>query len=232
VVTDVGDEASMDHLGEATRSAFGTAHVVCLNAGVSAPTGPMEHLTTKDWRWCLDVNLWGVIHGIRVFLPEMKAQDEGHVVVTASVAGLTSYPWLGAYNASKHAVASIAESLHSELREAGSKVKVSCLCPGAVATNIGSSDRNRPKELANKGDGDSEVVAQLPGDLDAFSENFEKISKAPGEVAERVLAAVIEERFWIETDETYREPIKARHRAIENKTDPPARGVILGPYLD
>ena len=232
VVTDVGDEASMDHLGEATRSAFGAAHVICLNAGVSAPTGPMEQLTTKDWRWCLDVNLWGVIHGIRVFLPEMKAQDEGHVVVTASVAGLTSYPWLGAYNASKHAVASIAESLYSELREAESKVKVSCLCPGAVATNIGSSDRNRPKELANQRNHDAEVVAQLPGDLDAFSANFEEISKVPAEVAERVLAAVVEERFWIETDEAYREPIKARHRAIENKADPPARGVILSPYLD
>ena len=230
VVTDVSDEASMDHLGEATRSAFGSAHVICLNAGVSAPTGPMEQLTTNDWRWCLDVNLWGVIHGIRVFLPELKAKDVGHFVVTASVAGLTSYPWLAAYNASKHAVASIAESLHSELREVGSKVKVSCLCPGAVSTNIGGSERNRPKELANEGAG-AEVVPQLPGDLDEFSDRFEKISKAPSEVAELVLAAVVEERFWIETDEAYREPIKERHRAIEDRTDPPARGVILGPYL-
>ena len=232
VVTDVGDEASMDHLGEATRDAFGAAHVICLNAGVSAPTGPMEQLTTRDWRWCLDVNLWGVIHGIRVFLPEIKAQDEGHFVVTASVAGLTSYPWLGPYNASKHAVASVAESLHAELREADSRVGVSCLCPGAVATNIGSSDRNRPKELANEIADEAESVAQLPGDLDAFSASFEKISKTPTEVAERVLAAVVEERFWVETDEVYRDPIKARHRAIENRTDPPARGVILGPYFD
>ena len=90
VVTDVSDEASMDHLGEATRGAFGSAHLLCLNAGVSPPTGPMETLTANDWRWTLGVNLWGVIHGIRVFLPELKAQNEGHVVVTASVAGLTS----------------------------------------------------------------------------------------------------------------------------------------------
>ncbi len=232
VATDVGNEASMDHLGHATREAFGAAHLVCLNAGVSAPTGPMDQLTAKDWRWTLDVNLWGVIHGIRVFLPELKARDEGHIVVTASVAGLTSYPWLSAYNASKHAVASIAESMYSELREVGSKVKVSCLCPGAVATNIAGSERNRPKELANDGEEGAEPVAQLPGDLNAFSEQFERISKSPAQVAELVLAAVVEEKFWIETDEAYREAIKARHRSIEDRTDPPAQGIILGPYLE
>ncbi len=230
VVTDVGDAASMDHLCEATREAFGGAHLVILNAGVSPPTGPMETLTANDWRWTLDVNLWGVIHGIRVFLPELKARDEGHFVVTASVAGLTSYPWLGPYNASKHAVTSIAETLFSELREAGSKVGVSCLCPGAVATNIGDSARNRPKELANEG-------ADLPatgdmGDLTEFAATFEGFARKPADVAGRVLAAVLEERFWVETDEMYREPIRARHRAIESRSDPPARGLILHPYLE
>jgi len=173
------------------------------------------------------VNLWGVIHGIRVFLPELKAQDEGHIVVTASIAGLTSYPWLAPYNASKHAVTSIAESLHSELVEVGSRVRVSCLCPGAVATNIGDAERNRPKELQNE-------TAQAPpslGDLADFAETFAGFAKAPAEVAERVLAAVVADRFWIETDELYREPIRARHRAIEARTDPPARGMILAPYL-
>ncbi|MBJ22700.1 MAG: SDR family NAD(P)-dependent oxidoreductase [bacterium] len=232
VVTDVGDEASMTLLGEAAREAFGNPHLICLNAGVSAPTGPMEELTANDWRWTLDVNVWGIIHGIRVFLPELKRRDEGHVVVTASVAGLTSYPWMAAYNASKHAAASIAESMHSELREAGSRVRVSCLCPGAVATNIAGAERNRPKELANASREEAEVVAQLPGDLEEFSERFEAISQTPADVAERVLAAVVEERFWIETDEAYRDAIKARHRSIEDRTDPPARGVILGPYLE
>lgn len=227
VLTDVSDEASMDQLGEATREAFGAAHVICLNAGVSAPTGPMETVTANDWRWTLGVNLWGVIHGIRVFLPELKARDEGHIVVTASVAGLTSYPWLGAYNASKHAVASIAETLYAELLEAGSKVRVSCLCPGAVATNIGEAERNRPKELANES-----TPGPPQGDLTGFAEIFEAISAKPDAVAERVLAAVLEERFWIETDELYREPIRARHRAIESQTEPPARGLILAPYLD
>jgi NAD(P)-dependent dehydrogenase (short-subunit alcohol dehydrogenase family) len=228
VVTDVGDEASMDHLGQATREAFGSAHLVFLNAGVAAPSGPMETLTSKDWRWTLDVNLWGVIHGIRVFLPELKAQDEGHIVVTASVAGLTSYPWLGPYNATKHAATAIAETLYSELVEAGSKVRVSCLSPGAVATNIGDAERNRPKELQNE----TSVAPPAQADLAEFASTFEGFAKPPAEVAERVLAAVVENRFWIETDEFYREAIRARHRSIESQTEPPARGMILAPYLE
>jgi NAD(P)-dependent dehydrogenase (short-subunit alcohol dehydrogenase family) len=225
-VTDVGDEASMDHLGDATRDAFGAAHLVCPNAGVSAPIGPMETLSANDWKWTLDVNLWGVIHSIRVFLPGLKAQDEGHIVITASVAGLTSYPWLAPYNASKHAATTIAETLHAELVEAGSKVRVSCLCPGAVATNIGASERNRPKELENEA-----TEAPQRGDLSEFASTFADFARAPAKVAELVLAAVVEDRFWIETDDFYREPIQKRHRSIENQTDPPARGMILDPYL-
>lgn len=229
VVTDVGDEESMDHLGQATRDAFGSAHVVCLNAGVSAPNGPMETLTTNDWRWTFDVNLWGVVHGIRVFLPDLKAQDEGSIVVTASVAGLTSFPWLAPYNATKHAVTSISESLYSELADTGSNVKVHCLCPGMVVTNIGDAERNRPKELANK---DSAVLAQgSEGDLSEYAESFANFAKQPDEVAERVLAAVLGGDFWIETDETYRESIRARHRSIENRTEPTARGTIMDPYF-
>jgi NAD(P)-dependent dehydrogenase (short-subunit alcohol dehydrogenase family) len=231
VVTDVSDEAAMDHLGEATRAAFGSAHVVCLNAGVAVPPGPMETLSSNDWAWTLGVNLWGVIHGIRVFLPELKAQDEGHIVVTASVAGLTSYPWLGPYNASKHAAATIAETLHAELAELGSKVRAHCLCPGAVATNIGDAERNRPKELANAPGGRAQQD-EGNGDPSEFAETFQGFAKPPPEVAELVLAAIVEDRFWIETDEIYRDEIKARHRAIEAFADPPARGMILNPYVE
>lgn len=226
VLTDVSDAASMDHLGEATRTAFGAAHLVCLNAGVSAATVPMELLSTKDWEWTLGVNLWGVIHGIRVFLPELKARDEGHVVVTASVAGLTSYPWLGPYNASKHAAVTIAETLAAELAEAGSGVRAHCLCPGAVATAIAGSARNRPKELRNETDPYHPL-----GDLSAIAREFPNFARPPAEVAERVLAAVLEDRFWIHTDDVYGPPIRARHRSIESQTDPPARGNVLSPYL-
>ncbi len=228
VVTDVGDEGSMDALGEAVRDVFGTAHLVCLNAGVTPPTGPIESLTTNDWRWVLGVNLWGVVHGIRVFLPELKAQDEGSVVITASVAGLTSFPWLSAYNATKHAVTSIAESLHAELADGGSHVRVHCLCPGMVATRIGDAERNRPKELHNAG---GVGPASPNGDLSEYAGTFETFAKQPPEVAELVLAAVVEERFWIETDTVYREAIKARHRSIENRTSPPATGTIMDPYF-
>ena len=229
VVTDVADEAAMDHLGEATRDAFGNAHVVCLNAGVAAATVPMDELSAKDWKWTLDVNLFGVIHGIRVFLPELKAQNEGSLVVTASVAGLTSHPWLAPYNASKHAVVSIAETLHAELTNLGSNVRAHCLCPGMVATNIGDSERNRPKEMQNK-DAEAATLGG-DGDLSEFAESFAQIAKQPAEVAELVLAAVVEERFWIETDEYYRETIKARHRAIENFEAPPVAQSVMDPYF-
>lgn len=229
VVTDVGDEAAMDHLGEATRDRFGVPHVVCLNAGVAAPTVPMDLLSTNDWKWTFDVNLWGVVHGLRVFLPDMKAQDEGHVVVTASVAGLTSYPYLGPYNATKHAVVSIAETLHAELANTGSGVAVHCLCPGMVATNIGDSARNRPKELSDDDVKPFDLGSE--GDLSRFAEGFDTIAKRPPEVAELVLAAIVEGRFWIETDSVYREPVKARHRAIETFAAPPVAGTIMDPYF-
>lgn len=227
VVTDVGNAAAMERLGEAARDAFGAAHLVCLNAGIAPPDGPMEELTLNDWKWTFDVNLWGVVHGIRVFVPGLKRQDEGHVVITASVAGLTSYPWLAPYNATKHAVVSLAETLFAELREAGSQVGVSALCPGAVVTNIGAAERNRPKELAN----DAPPKRQ-PGDLGEFAETYAGFARAPADVAERVLAAVLEGRFWIETDDVFRRPIAERHRAIEERKAPPARGQILDPYLE
>ncbi|MEM9177097.1 MAG: SDR family NAD(P)-dependent oxidoreductase [Myxococcota bacterium] len=229
VVTDVGEAAAMDHLGDATRETFGAAHVICLNAGVSAPTIPMEQLSANDWQWTLDVNLFGVAHGIRVFLPGLKAQDEGCVVVTASVAGLTSHPFLAPYNASKHAAVAIAETLYAELANAGSKVTAHCLCPGMVATNIGTSERNRPKalqdEVANVSD------PQAMGDLAEYAEEFVKIAQTPEAVAERVLEAVVEGRFWIETDAYYRETIEARHRSIEHRTAPPVAQSVMDPYF-
>lgn len=229
VPTDVSDEAAMLHLADATRQAFGDAQLVCLNAGVAGDGGPIEQVSTKGWKWTLGVNLFGIVHGIQAFVPAMKANDVGHVVITASVAGLTSYPNLGPYNASKHAAVTIAETLYSELRDAGSSVGVTCLCPGAVATRIGESERNRPKELMNEGDAQPTAVID-EGNMEAVAAMFAS-AKPPAEVGELVLQAVLEDRFWLQTDGFYREPIQARHRAIENDTEPPARGVILAPYL-
>jgi NAD(P)-dependent dehydrogenase (short-subunit alcohol dehydrogenase family) len=232
VVTDVGDAAAMDHLAEVTRAHFGTPQVVCLNAGVTAPTRPVEQLTANDWKWVFDVNVWGVVHGLRVFLPDMKGRDEGHLVVTASVAGLTSFPWMAPYNASKHAVVTIAETLHAELVNQGSGVRVHCLCPGAVTTKIGEAERNRPKALQNADEGGRGAGSDAgETDFAELADRLQGLSKQPREVAELVIRAIVEGRFWIETDAYYRDAIRARHRAIETRADPPAAQSVVDPYL-
>jgi NAD(P)-dependent dehydrogenase (short-subunit alcohol dehydrogenase family) len=225
VQTDVSDEAQMDHLAEVTKETFGVPDIICLNAGVSGGGGPMQDLTTNDWKWCLGVNLWGIIHGIRVFLKDMVERDSGQVVITASVAGLTSYPNMAPYNASKHSAVTIAETLASEFAESGSNVRVSCLCPGIVSTGIVNSERNRPKELEN------EEVNEASEELHEFMKATFAEAKPAAEVAELLLAAIVEGRFWVQTDEYFREPIRERHRAIETDSPPPARGTILNPYM-
>lgn len=227
VPVDVSSEAEMDHLAEVTRERFGVPDLLILNAGVSGGGGPTEELSAKDWQWAIDVNLYGVIHGLRTFLGEMRSRNSGNIVITASVAGLTSFPGSLPYNATKHAVVSIAEGLFSEHAEANLDVGVHCLCPGIVATNITHSERNRPKELMNVGADDAAPAPEMRAYLDQMYAN----AKPSSEVAELVLGAIVEGRFWIQTDDYFRDAIKARHRAIENDQNPPARGNILGVYL-
>jgi len=232
VATDVANESAMDQLADAARIQFDDVDILCLNAGVVGGSGQTDLLSTNDWKWAIDVNLYGIIQGLRVFLGDMRRRNSGHIVITASVAGLTSFPGTLPYNATKHAAVSIAEGLFSELAEAGSKLQIHCLCPGIVSTQIHRSERNRPKELENaKG-----TVAALPPEaIDAYEPLLEDIyskAKTPEDVAELVLAAIVEERFWIQTDDFYRDAIRARHRSIENDTDPPARGNALSVYGD
>ncbi|HSM76404.1 MAG TPA: SDR family NAD(P)-dependent oxidoreductase, partial [Bryobacteraceae bacterium] len=135
--TDVSQEADVEALAVRTYEAFGGAHIVCNNAGVASRTVPSWEQTSADWQWVLSVNLWGVIHGIRAFVPRMLSSGgEGHIVNTASLAGLTSSPGLAPYNASKHAVATISESLYFELLAVPSSIRVSVLCPGWVNARI------------------------------------------------------------------------------------------------
>src|SRR4051812_18999411 len=115
-VTDVTNERDFSELRARAIDAFGSVEVVCLNAGVAGGTGPMDTLTVADWKWTLGVNLWGIIHGIHTFLPDLKRQNEGHIVITASIAGLTSFPNMGPYNVTKHGAVAIGETLFSELR--------------------------------------------------------------------------------------------------------------------
>lgn len=147
VVTDVTDQSSVDALAAAAIERFGGFHVVCNNAGVGGHFGLTWETPLEEWRWVLDVNVWGVIHGIRSFVPALVAQNEGHVVNTASLAGWSGVATMGPYCASKHAVLSISESLRAELDGTGSSVGVTAVCPGMVNSGIISSERNWPTRL-------------------------------------------------------------------------------------
>ena len=144
VRTDVSQARDVEALAQKTLEAFGAVHLLCNNAGVGSGVSIWES-TLQHWEWVMGVNLWGVIHGVRAFVPFMLAQDtECHIVNTASQAGLASGPGLGVYKVTKHAVVSLSETLQHELAERAAKVRVSVLCPGNVNTRITESGRNRP----------------------------------------------------------------------------------------
>jgi NAD(P)-dependent dehydrogenase (short-subunit alcohol dehydrogenase family) len=146
VPTDVSRPDQVDALRDRALEAFGAVHVVCNNAGVSGIGRPMWEMTPRDWEWVLGVNLWGVINGVRAFVPVVLEQDAGHVVNTASLAGVTT-GILGPYSVTKHGVVALSEGLHFQLAQRGAAVGVSVLCPGWVRTRIGESDRNRPPDI-------------------------------------------------------------------------------------
>jgi NAD(P)-dependent dehydrogenase (short-subunit alcohol dehydrogenase family) len=146
--TDVTDLAQVQALADRAFSEFGSVDVLCNNAGV-AIWGSLAEATHRDWQWVLGVNLWGVIHGLEAFLPRMIAgKRRGHVVNTASMAGLVATRGLGIYNTSKYAVVGLSETLAKDLAPHG--IGVSVLCPMGVATRIRASDRNRPHHLRNE----------------------------------------------------------------------------------
>jgi NAD(P)-dependent dehydrogenase (short-subunit alcohol dehydrogenase family) len=214
---DVSDIDSFRRFAADADAALGPAQVLCLNAGV-AGSGDMVDLTMADWNWLLGVNLWGVIHGLDIYLKGLVARNEGHVVVTASVAGHTSFPGLGPYSASKHAVSTIAETLHNELSAAGSDVGVTSLCPGFVATGIFDSGRNRPEHLTDS-------LAELPSDeqmerQQMVQEWMAANAKDPAEVADLVHDAVLEQTFWVFTDPDHIESIEQRHEEIRGRRNP------------
>ena len=214
---DVTDIDSFRRFAADAEEAFGPAHVVCLNAGV-AGGGEMVDLTLSDWNWVLGVNLWGVVYGLDIYLKGLVARNEGHVVVTASVAGHTSFPGIGPYNASKHAVSAIAETLHNELVVAGSDVGVTSLCPGFVATGIFDSGRNRPEHLLD-------ALAELPSEeqlerRQMIQEWMAQNAKDPTEVADLIHDAVLEQTFWVFTDPDHIESIERRHEEIRGRRNP------------
>jgi NAD(P)-dependent dehydrogenase (short-subunit alcohol dehydrogenase family) len=213
---DVSKAAEMEAFAERAVKEMGAVHLVCNNAGVS-PLGAVWENTVADWQWILGVNLWGVIHGVRAFTPRLIAQNEGHIVNTASVAGLISPPGSGAYNATKHAVVTLSESLYHDLRERNSAVGVSVLCPAYVPTRITESERNRPDELKRA----SREVSPETVARQAMLEKAVRSGKVSADqVAQAVVAAVKEERFYILTHPRIKGAIRARMEDILEERAP------------
>jgi NAD(P)-dependent dehydrogenase (short-subunit alcohol dehydrogenase family) len=193
VRTDVSKRSDVELLARQALDTFGQVHLLFNNAGVAAGGAPWE-ATWNDWEWVIGVNLWGVIHGVKVFTPLMLAQNtDCHIINTSSTAGLIVSGFSAPYAVTKHAVVALSEGLYVTLQQRKSLVKVSVLCPGLVRTNIGDAERNRPAELRN------EAVTMTPerqAALVAFKAAMEA-SMPPLEVADVVFDAIQKEQFYI-----------------------------------
>lgn len=211
---DVADAASVERAAKATFEAFGKVHVVCNNAGVAAGGG-IDDIALDSWRWVLDVNLMGVVHGIRAFLPHMRAHGEGgHIVNTASMAGMQSGLGFSPYTASKFAVVGMSEGLAPQLAPFG--IGVSVLCPGFVRTRIGESGRNRPEQYgATQVPEPGSPVAALVAMVDELIRN----GIDPADVAARVLAAIRSNELYVFTHPEMRTEVEGRFAAIKTAFD-------------
>ncbi|HXH20862.1 MAG TPA: SDR family NAD(P)-dependent oxidoreductase [Dehalococcoidia bacterium] len=218
VWTDVSNEDSVQGLADEVRREFGAVHILCNNAGVVAESdlgmqNPRRvwELSMKDWHWTFAVNFWGVVHGIRAFVPDMVARNQdAHIVNTASIAGLTSGAALPIYGASKHAVVRLSEGLYHQLRQMESKVKVSVLCPGGVRTRITSAARNRPEAFREGAEAPSPEWAARSDEM--WSQRAATME--PSEVADKVWRAIQDERFYILTHPGSEEGVRRRLEAI------------------
>jgi NAD(P)-dependent dehydrogenase (short-subunit alcohol dehydrogenase family) len=215
VVTDVSDPAAVAHLADEAFARFGEVHVLCNNAGVST-FNPLVDQTLNDWRWVLGVNLWGVIHGVHAFLPRLLAQHRPtHIVNTSSLAGLASgLPHLGPYNVSKVGVVALSETLRMELAMSGAPIGVSVLCPGSTGTRILEGERNRPGNLGREARREEGEALR-----DAVRSSFDgPAARTAEQVADAVLDAVRENRFWIITSGEMQGLVASRCDEIANAT--------------
>jgi NAD(P)-dependent dehydrogenase (short-subunit alcohol dehydrogenase family) len=198
---DVRDYEAVEHAAQATLSAFGKVHIVCNNAGVGGTAGA-ENVNLKDWRWVVDINLMGVVHGIKAFVPLLKSHGEGgHIVNTASMAGFLVGTGFGPYTATKFAVVGISEALQTELDPQG--IGVSVLCPGWVATRITDSRRNWPADYGNP-------PPRVEGPLAAQIAALVKNGMVPSDVAALVLNAVKHNELYVFTHPHMRPPLEKR----------------------
>jgi NAD(P)-dependent dehydrogenase (short-subunit alcohol dehydrogenase family) len=209
IVCDVADPLSVERAAEASYRAFGNVHVVCNNAGVAA-AGGIDNISLDNWRWVLDVNLMGVLHGIRSFLPHIRAHGEGgHIVNTAAMAGMNAGLGFSPYVASKFAVVGMSEGLAAQLKPLG--IGVSVLCPGFVRTLIGESGRNRPERY---GPTQTPDPASPQGQLIAYIAEHLRSGLDPSEISTRVLAAIRGDELYVFTHPEMRGELEERFAAI------------------
>lgn len=228
VRTDVSKRNDVELLARRAFDAYGHVHLLFNNAGVAAGGAPWE-ATWNDWEWVIGVNLWGVIHGVKVFTPLMLAQNtECHIINTASSAGLVVGGFSAPYSVTKHAVVALSESLYLTLQQRNSLVKVSVLCPGLVRTNIASTERNRPAELQNE-------PVELTPEMQAGRAAFETLlasSMAPGQVADIVFDAIRGELFYILTDPEWIDVIRLRTTKLLQMENPENPAPTLSKLLN
>jgi NAD(P)-dependent dehydrogenase (short-subunit alcohol dehydrogenase family) len=224
---DVSNAEAMAQLAADVSARFGTPHFVFNNAGVGAGGLIWENSVT-DWEWVLGVNLWGVVHGVRLFTPMMLAAAkadpsyQGHIVNTASMAGLLTPPNMGIYNVSKHAVVALTETLYQDLQLVTEQVSASVLCPYFVPTGISQSHRNRPAELAADKPTASQLIGQAQSDKAVSSG---KISAA--DVAQKVFDAMSNKQFYIYSHPQALGNVQSRMEAIVQGINPPELGESL-----
>ena len=215
---DASLESDVDALAEATVAQFGGVHVVCNNAGVGSRGLKVVDLPRRDFEWVIGVNLWGVINGIRAFLPRMVAQDEGHIVNTASVSGLYHRERMGPYNATKAAVVALSETIKFELDDDGSNVGISVLCPSWVRTNISTAVRNLPERLHY------ELTPQQAEEMTVYKarrrEQLRDDAMEADDVAVQVRDAVLANRFYVITHGDSIDNMRARFDRIVNRENP------------
>ncbi len=213
---DVSKPADLERLAARTYQEFGAAELLCNNAGILPPGAPVWKEPLSNWRWTLDVNFFGVLHGVQAFLPRMlEANREAHIVNTASLAGLTTRPLMSAYNVSKHAVVALSECLYAELQLTTDKIHVSVLCPAFSKTRLANSGRNRP-----------EGVPADPAASFGFYEALKRIVEEgtpPEQIADAVFEAIRKNQFWILTHPQLDQGIRDRFESMLARANPPVR---------
>jgi len=219
VLTDVSKQEALQELAQRAVDAYGKVHVVCNNAGVDGYLGTIWEASPRDWQWTFGVNFWGVVHGVTAFMPILLAQgEEAHIVNTSSATAIV--PGSNIYSVTKHAVLAYSEAIYAQLKQIDAKVGISALCPGTVNTKLFYGGRNRPEELRNPG----QSFGNEPGDEARVTlRGVLAQSIPPSDVADILVDAIRNERFYVLTDEAWDERSRLREEAILARGVPPAQ---------